>query len=180
MQWMQYVFARKDESMKYREEHLPMAFFGWAGQNSEIGPVIRINAEHFSGDEEVRVFYADSDYRGRMWEDEDGKELLLNENAMWELESLARSIQNLSSGLTDGRVQILTPEDGSDPFYAATYRLDKKAVKDLMVVDGKTHTADEAGGYLVVFQRYGEFTATLGVLRNGKPVVLYQDSCAMK
>lgn len=166
--------------MKHREEHLPMTFFGWAGQNSEIGPVIRINTEHFADDEEVRIFYADSDYRGRIWEDEDGKELLLNESAMWELESLARSIQNLSSGLTDGSVQILTPEDGSDPFYAATYRLDEKAVKDLMVVDGKICTADETGGYLIVFQRYGEFTATLGILRNGKPEALYQDSYSMK
>ena len=166
--------------MKHREEHLPMAFFGWAGQNSEIGPVIRINAEHFSGDEEVRIFYADSDYRGRMWEDEDGKELLLNESTMWELESLARSIQNLSSGLADGRVQILTPEDGSDPFYAATYRLDKKAVKDIMLIEGKTSTPADNGGYLVVFQRYGEFTVTLGILQNGKPVTLYQDAYSMK
>ncbi len=157
-----------------------MEFYGWAGQHSEIGPAIRINRDGFPDNQEVRIFYADSDYHGHIWEDEDGKELLLNEYSMWELESLAKSIQNMSSGLTDVKVEMLEPGDGTDPFYAATYRLDEKAVKDIMVVGGKSFTSKDTGGYLVVFQRYGEFTATLGVLVNGKPVVLYQDSYSMK
>lgn len=157
-----------------------MEFFGWAGQYSEIGPAIRINMEYFSAAEEVRIFYADSDYRGHMWECEDGERLLLNKNDMWELESLASSIQNLSSGLTDGKVEILAAEDGTEPFYAATYRLDERAVKDIMLIEGKTCTIADSGGYLVVFQRYGEFTVTMGILRNGKPVTLYQDSYVMK
>ena len=62
----------------------------------------------------------------------------------------------------------------------SAYRLDKKAVKDIMLIEGKTSTPADNGGYLVVFQRYGEFTATLGILRNGKPMTLYQDSYALK
>ncbi|MBQ7092742.1 MAG: hypothetical protein IJN83_08820 [Clostridia bacterium] len=166
--------------MKNSEACLPMEFYGWAGQYNEIGPTILINRDCFPDDQEVRIFYADSDYRGRIWEDEDGQELILNENSMWELENLAKSIQNMSSGLTDVKVEVLEPGDGTDSFYAATYRLDKKAVKDIMVVGGKACTPEDTGGYLVVFQRYGEFTAALGVLVNGKPVVLYQDSYCMK
>ena len=157
-----------------------MEFYGWAGQHSETGPAIRINRGCLPADQEVRIFYADSDYRGRMWEDEDEKELFLGADAMWELESLTKSIQNMSSGLTDARVEVLEPGNGEDPFYAATFRLDEKAIKDIMVVEGATYTPKDTGGYLVVFQRYGEFTATLGVLENGKPEVLYQDSYSMK
>jgi len=166
--------------MKHNEVSHPMEFYGWAGQHSEIGSAIRINRDCFPAGQEVRIFYADSDYRGRVWEDEGEKELFLNEDSMWELESLTKSIQNMSSGLTDGKVEVLKPEDETDPFYAATFRLDEKAVKDIMVVEGKTCTPKDTGGYLVVFQRYGEFTATLGVLVDGKPVVLYQDSYSMK
>ena len=112
--------------MKNSEACLPMEFYGWAGQNNEIGPTILINRDCFPDDQEVRIFYADSDYRGRIWEDEDGQELILNENSMWELENLAKSIQNMSSGLTDVKVEVLESGDGTDSFYAATYRLDKK------------------------------------------------------
>ena len=157
-----------------------MEYYGWAGQHSEIGPAIRINRDCFPADQEVRFFYSDSDYRGRVWEDEDEKELFLNEDSMWKLESLAKSIQNMSSGLTDSKVEALEPVDETEPFYAATFRLDENAIKDIMVVEGKTYTPKDTGGYLVVFQRYGEFTAMLGVLVNGKPVILYQDSYSMK
>ena len=175
-----HVHAKGMDQMKCNEVSQPMEFYGWAGQNSEIGPAIRINRDCFPADQEVRIFYADSDYRGCMWEEEDEQKLFLNEDSMWELESLTKSIQNMSSGLTDRKVEVLEPEDETDPFYAATFRLDEKAIKDIMVVEGKTYTPKDTGGYLVVFQRYGEFTATLGVLVNRKPVVLYQDSYSMK
>ena len=155
-------YFRVDKNVEY-----PFMFCGWLGLNSGAGVVFRINRDGFALTENPKLFYSDDS----MYFDFGAE----RESA----ESLARSIEACSSGLTDFGVELLPPMENGELRFGVTFRLSADAIKETIEMGGVKETAP-LGGYLFSLPKVGEFDCIMGELLSDGAMILNYDSFCMK
>lgn len=141
----------------------PFAFCGWAGQHSNyVG--FRIEQRCFGG-RDVQLYYFNDD----SWPRADDERTL-------------KVIRDCSSGLADvhyeRRVVKAYAEERARTLIV--FRLSADTIRETVMLNSKEVPSREAGGYVFVLPRCGEFMCELGEMLDGELVPLHRDSFCMK
>lgn len=149
----------------------PFAACGWAsyrepGWGDTEGVAFRINRDCF-GSRKPLLYYLDDD--NWPWEDREKTHLAI-------IESCSSGI----SGVRTERRRCVGWDGEEKERQVVLFRLDPKAVKETVLLSGKPVPTAQAGEYIFVLPRAGEFYCLLGEVRDGEMIPLHKDDFCMK
>lgn len=155
----------------FHQGDLPMPFcaIGWGsyqhpGWGDAEGVAFRIESRCFDG-RSVQLYYFDDD------------QCFAEHRDMY-----VKLIETYSSGIADIRIEdrVCTQFNQTKQHSVILFRLEPKAIRETVVLSGKSVPTSETGEYIFVLPRCGEFFCQLGEIQNDEMIPLHKDDFCMK